>query len=97
MFTDWLDLYKKIHVSPVAQILQCPECGHTTVDFQYVGDEAARKGYLDMWCRHCNNGVHLSRVTIPEKAHVIAFDASDNVLTARIPDFKQVAPKELEN
>jgi len=96
MFADWLNLYKKIHASPVAQALPCPECSNETVDFQYVGDRDARKGYLDMWCRHCNKGVHLSRVTIPEGAQVIAFDAPDDVLTARIPDFEQVVPAESE-
>jgi hypothetical protein len=96
MFSDWLTLYKQIYASPVGHALTCPECGNEAVDFQYVGDRGAQRGYVDIWCRHCNKGVHLSRVAIPDDAQVIAFDASDDVLTARIPDFEQVVPTEQE-
>ena len=94
MFQDWLNLYKKIHALPVAQVLPCPECGNETVDFQYVGDGNTRKGYLDMWCRHCNKAVHLSRVSIPQGVRAIPFDAPDEALTSRIPNFEQVVPSE---
>jgi len=96
MFSDWLNLYKKVQASPVTQVMRCPECGNDAVDFQYVGDRAARRGYLDLWCRHCGKGVHLSRVAIPEGANIIDFDAPEDVLTARIPNFEQVVPAESE-
>lgn len=95
MFSDWLEVYKKVQAAPSSATAEpCPECGNDSVDFQYVGDVEARKGYLDMWCRHCNKGVHLSRVSIPQGAHVLAFDAPDEVLTSRIPNFVQVVPSE---
>lgn len=92
MFSDWLNLYKKVQASPVAQVLPCPECGNDTVEFQYVGDRVARRGYLTLWCSHCKKGVQFSRVGIPEGAHIIDFDAPGDVLTARIPEFEQVVP-----
>lgn len=93
MFGDWLEVYKEIQARPTSKLTaHCPECGSESVDFQYVGDTAARRGYLDIWCTHCNQGVHLSRVVIPQGAHVIEFDAPDEVLTSRIPRFKQVTP-----
>lgn len=94
MFSDWLNLYKKVQASPVAQVLPCPECGNDTVEFQYVGDRTTRRGYLVLWCSHCHKGVHLSRVVIPEGAYIIDFDAPADVLAARIPDFEHVEPSE---
>lgn len=92
MLKDWLDLYKRIYenagdVGP----LVCPECGSSSVDFQYVGDEESRIGYVAMWCANCNKGASLSRVAIPPGAPFLSFDAPIQDVAARIPDFTQIS------
>jgi transcription elongation factor Elf1 len=95
MFKDWLDIYKQINArGGESDLFICPECGHATVDFQYVGKESDRIGYIDMWCSTCGKGAHLSRVAIPPSALMLSFDVPDDVLAARIPDFEQVTPSE---
>lgn len=97
MFQDWLQLYKKIHSAAFQkEDLACPECLSRSVDFQYVGDASRRIGYLDIWCTTCWKGVHFSRVSIPADRDMISFDAPDEVLTARIPEFEQVDNSEAE-
>lgn len=97
MFQDWLNIYKAIHDAPTQeQKLACPECGSESIDFQYVGDEKRRIGYLDMWCTTCNKGVHMSRVSIPAEANVISFEAPEEQVIGRIPSFTQVVPLEAE-
>lgn len=91
MFQDWLTLYKQIRDVRTKMVdFICPECGSSSIDFQYVGDVSERIGYLDMWCTTCNKGVHLSRVSIPAGAPLISFDDPDEVLVARIPNFEPV-------
>jgi hypothetical protein len=93
MFEDWLDLYKQIREAPLKKSeLVCPECGSTSIDFQYVGDVSERVGYLDLWCAACNKGVHLSRVSIPKDTSLISFDGPDEVIAARIPNYEPVVP-----
>ena len=91
MFQDWLDLHRKIEATPSLRDMPCPECHDGTVDFQYVGDAETRRGYLDMWCRSCNKGVYLSRLTIPAGAELIDLDRQAAV-GARIPYFVQLTP-----
>jgi hypothetical protein len=71
--------------------MPCPECASGTVEFQYVGDAETRRGYLDMWCRACNKGVYLSRLTIPPEAEVIDLDRQAAV-GAKTPYFVQLLP-----
>lgn len=96
MFQNWINLYKQMQEPTFKKgELVCPECGSHSVDFQYVGDEVERIGYLDIWCSTCKNGVHFSRVSIPEGVDFISFDEPDEIVVGRIPDFKQVAPSTL--
>jgi hypothetical protein len=93
MFQDWLVMYKNLRDDTVVKSeCICPECGAITIDLQFIGDVERRIGYLDMWCTTCNRGIHMSRVLIPEGAPLISFDDPAEVVSARIPDFEQVAP-----
>jgi transcription elongation factor Elf1 len=97
MFQDWLRLFKVLKESPAEKRgLTCPECGSASVDFQFVGDKSSRVGYLNIWCCSCNQGVYLSRVAIPESAEMISFEAPNEVIEKRIPNFRLVEPLELE-
>jgi hypothetical protein len=93
MFQDWLVMHKKLQDDTVVKSeCICPECGARTIDLQFVGDVETRIGYLDMWCATCNRGIHMSRVLIPKGAPMISFGGSAEVVSARIPNFEQIAP-----
>jgi hypothetical protein len=88
-FTGWLKLSVEISNNPLPlSALYCPECLNSTVDFQYVGDSEMRIGYLDVWCNSCSNGIHISRVRMPESAKLLEFN--DASLIDRIPSFNQI-------
>lgn len=88
-FSLWLKLSADISSNPDKNIAHsCPECQSEAIDFQYVGDITSRVGYLAIWCNSCLNGIHLSRVKVPESADLLAFD--DSKVKERIPVYKQV-------
>lgn len=88
-FSLWLKLSADISSNPHINIAHhCPECQSEAIDFQYVGDIASRVGFLAIWCKSCLNGIHISRVKVPESAVLLAFD--DVTVKDRIPTFKQV-------
>jgi hypothetical protein len=90
LFKKWLDIGGKLDQS---QKLECPSCGKTAIDFQYVGNPSTRKGYLDIWCRACLKGLHVD-VRIPENAAMLDVNASPDIVAARIPAFTWVLPDE---
>jgi hypothetical protein len=57
--------------------LNCPNCGHSNIHFQYVGDTRSRIGFLDIWCDYCIHGIHISRTKIPERVDMISFEEED--------------------
>jgi hypothetical protein len=92
-FADWLKIFKRIADSGGrATDAACPECGKSSVDYQYIGDAKTRIGYLRIWCPSCRKGVHLSRVKIPESAPMLSFDAPKDELDRRQPDFEELEP-----
>jgi hypothetical protein len=93
MFKKWLDLAKIIFDDvPNQKHLVCPKCGKFEVDYQYVGDNTDRIGYLDIWCKSCLIGIHLSRTKAPEKANMLTFDIPLEKISERIPNFVQITP-----
>ncbi|WPC42726.1 hypothetical protein [Clostridium sp. JS66] len=93
MFNEWLKLVKAIaDKSPNTDNLTCPKCGDRGIDFQYVGDETTRVGYLDIWCKSCLHGIHISRTKVPASANLISFDEPAEVVSSRIPNFIQITP-----
>lgn len=93
MFNEWLNLVKEIvDKLPNTDNLTCPKCSESGVDFQYVGDKTTRVGYLDIWCKSCLHGIHISRTKIPANANMISFDEPAKVVSNRIPNFVQITP-----
>ena len=92
-YADWLKIFKAIASSGgEAPDIACPECGESSVDYQYIGNTNTRIGYLRIWCPSCRKGVHLSRVKIPQGAQMLSFDASKDELDRRQPDFEELEP-----
>lgn len=93
MFNEWLKLVKVIgDKSPNADNLICPKCGSNQIDFQYVGDMSKRIGYLDIWCKSCLHGIHISRTKVPANTPIISFNEPIEVVSSRIPNFVQITP-----
>jgi len=90
LFKKWLDLGGKL---AQRQRLDCPSCGKTAIDFQYVGNPSTRKGYLDIWCEACLNGLHVD-VQIPEGVPMLDIKSPPEVIATRIPSFRWVLPDE---
>ncbi|MCL4439287.1 MAG: hypothetical protein ACYC21_05890 [Eubacteriales bacterium] len=70
---------------PTVPSLECPRCGLPKIDFQYVGDETTKKGFLCIWCTSCLHGLHISGVRIPPHADFLAKDSPEEV-KKRIPN-----------
>lgn len=91
-FEKWLKIYTLINNNlSNSHEIKCPKCKTTSIDIQYVGDPSARIGYVDVWCNNCLQGIHLSRVLIPEQTQIIPFDKIENV-GKRIPNFEKIYP-----
>jgi hypothetical protein len=93
MFAEWLKIFQQIATDlNAAKENQCPECGHQGVDFQFVGDQTKKLGYLAIWCDTCKKGVNLSRVNIPNGTPIISFADSPENVSKRIPNFQVIGP-----
>ncbi|MCM3702074.1 hypothetical protein [Paenibacillus macerans] len=91
-FKQWLQLAAVIKETiPSVPELNCPHCGSQNVSFEYIGDVQRREGYFLMWCNNCLEGIHISRIEIPEKAKIIPFGAPAEQIS-HIPNFTKVTP-----
>src|SRR5215207_1381628 len=68
----------------------CPNCGRRELRAQYIGVPTDRIGYAAIWCDHCHWGAYTGRAEIPAAADMLPFGVSQEVLNARIPDFREV-------
>ena len=92
-FRSWLDLFVRLQDQlPDTSGLVCPHCGAESVDYQYVGDMKSRVGYLRIWCEKCLTGIHLSRVEAPQPVELLSFDCPSEVISTRIPQFREISP-----
>jgi hypothetical protein len=91
LFQKWLHLAGKPNHGVK---VECPSCGQTAVDFQYVADPASRIGYLDIWCGACFKGIHISRARVPEGMSMLDIKSPPDLIAARIPHFIWVLPDE---
>ena len=73
------------------QEINCPTCARKTLDYLYIGDKKTRIGYLQVWCHHCLNGIHVSRVKIPEGAKMLSYDTEEDI-NEKIPRYNQITP-----
>ena len=93
LFLRWMYLVTDINNSlPNFPALACPNCYQLGVDFQYVGDLQTRIGYMVIWCPFCLQGIHISRVGIPDQAQALPFNVSAAQILKRIPNFTHVKP-----
>ncbi len=84
-WSDWKRTIREVFKLPGAITnLPCPHCGHKELLVRFRAD-ADRLGYGAMWCGHCNHGVVLSRVNVPQGFDIIPMDVPDN-----IPNFIRV-------
>lgn len=90
LFQKWLALGEKLSEQ---KKLECPSCGKTAIDFQYTGNPSTRIGYLDIWCKACLKGIHVSRVRIPENETMLDINALP-IEATRIPNFTWILPDE---
>jgi hypothetical protein len=89
----WLKVFVAItDVIPGIPLVKCPNCGEVDIDFQYVGFEESRLGYMQIWCRSCCHGIYLSRVKAPEAASLILIDSPPEVIASRIPKIHEIQP-----
>lgn len=94
MFNDWLKLLKELSKNNYSTNgFICPECGHKSIEYIYVGNPTTHIGYLPIWCKNCNRGIQISRVEIPKGANMIEFGDLEGIKNT-IPNFKQVVPNE---
>ncbi len=85
--TSWFKLAATIADNvPTVSPLECPKCGLQKVDFQYVGDPKAVRGFLCIWCTSCLHGIHISGVRIPQQADILPKEPTEAV-KKRIPNF----------
>ena len=87
-FTEWLTIAGKAG----SELLACPSCDKKYLDFRFVGNEENRIGYLDVWCKNCLRGIHVSRVKIPQEIPMLNLEGPLDVISKEIPNFTQVTP-----
>ena len=93
-FADWTKIVKRVAEAGWSSAdIACPECKRPTVDFQYVGYPESRMGILRIWCWSCRKGVDFDRVKIPETAPMLSFDAPQQELERRMPQFLEIEPE----
>lgn len=91
---EWLGVFVAItDAIPNPPSVKCPNCGESKIDFQYVGYKETRLGYMQIWCRSCLRGIHLSRVKAPPFASLLPIDSPPEVIAKRIPKIDEVIPK----
>jgi hypothetical protein len=89
IFKKWLHLGENLIKG---QPIICPTCNKATIDFQYVGDPTKKVGYLDIWCSSCLNGIHISRVRIPDNVSLLNIGDNSGKISSRIPHYTQILP-----
>lgn len=90
-YKKWLKLAEEVQAEPQSCLLVCPNCSSNNIEYEFIGDSQRREGYFLIWCNECIEGLHISRVNIPENANVIPFNAPSELIS-HIPNFKRVIP-----
>ncbi|SCF06868.1 hypothetical protein GA0070607_5138 [Micromonospora coriariae] len=90
-FDEWLDAYDVVYRTlPVTSDLRCPNCGHRTLRLVFTGPRGSGYGYASFWCDTCLEGIHLSRVPIPDGVAARPLDAPAEDRNRGIPDYRIV-------
>ncbi|MGI8549199.1 MAG: hypothetical protein ACR2PL_00155 [Dehalococcoidia bacterium] len=87
----WLaTLANVISDAPALACEPCPNCGHRSLQLQYVADVPTTVGFLCFWCGHCLMGIDLSRVMVPPGIDFLPLTARPEEVAERIPPFTRV-------
>jgi hypothetical protein len=82
----WYQAFRRIRAAwPQAVEVPCPNDDHGRVRISYTGDPQTRIGTVVVWCAECRQGIYLSRVSIPEGAEMLTFDATEEEADAAVP------------
>ena len=75
LFYEWAKLMPAIPESGGrADSLICPSCTSQDMGYIYIGNTDSRIGYSVVWCNHCLQAIHNSRLVIPENVKMYSFD-----------------------
>ncbi|MEU2666818.1 hypothetical protein [Micromonospora sp. NPDC007220] len=91
-FEQWLDAYEIVYRAlPAASDQPCPNCRRQALRLVFTGPPGSGYGYASFWCDACLEGIHLSRVPVPEG--VVARSLADAPETRRptIPNYRVVS------
>lgn len=87
-WTDaWNDVYDALPAEPQGA---CPNCGHHTLRVVFSAKPDSAIGYAAFWCDTCMEGLHISRVVIPERADVRDTSLPSDEREPAIPDYRPV-------
>ncbi|WP_433688997.1 hypothetical protein ACQP0I_13850 [Micromonospora carbonacea] len=90
-FDEWLDAYDIVYRTlPATSDLQCPNCAHRTLRLAFTGPPGAGYGYASFWCDTCLEGIHLSRVVIPERTPARSLEAPAEERGWDIPNYRLI-------
>jgi hypothetical protein len=89
-YIEWIRMFSQLKDPSGKDLLICPHCHKSGIDFQYVGDLKTQIGYVVIWCNMCFHGIHISRVAIPKDVMALPFGVSAQELSNRIPKITYV-------
>jgi len=78
---EWVRAYARIVDGTPAS---CPNCRGSTVRLLLVARKDTRMGYGFIWCETCLEGMHISRLGVPEGFEFIPFERAD--VEVRLPE-----------
>lgn len=84
----WIKASSNIKEDP--DMCLCPQCGHSGLRIQYIGDLDKRIGYALVWRDNCLHGIHISRTFIPADVHALPFSVSTEEMARYVPAFKLI-------
>ncbi|MGN9810221.1 hypothetical protein ACTMSW_12795 [Micromonospora sp. BQ11] len=88
-FEQWLDAYDVAYrAQPGATDLPCPNCEHRTLRLVFTGPPESTYGYASFWCDTCLEGIHISRVPIPEGVVARSSDDPAEKRSCGIPNYR---------
>jgi hypothetical protein len=67
----WIRTYSQVLDGAIPQ---CPSCRSSRVKLVLIANGETRMGFGFIWCEHCLEGMHISRLQVPLGASFIPID-----------------------